>query len=104
MTQQHQDTGLSGKDGIPVASRNPKWNRFYDTARDVLFGCRIYLSDAEEKVASFIFQRTRMYGKDWETIPLRHFTDGVWSQKGGMSCSRLPMKAATVIQAIRHLK
>jgi hypothetical protein len=45
-----------------------------------------------------------MYGKEWEAIPLRHFTNGVWSRNAGDTCPRLVMKNNTVINALRHLK
>jgi len=100
-----EDTAQCAQVETTVASTSrAKWGQLYDIIRDVLFGCRIYLSDAEEKVALFVFQRTRMYGKEWEKIPLRHFTEGVWSQRGGAICSRLVLKTSTVMEAIRHLK
>lgn len=89
---------------VPAGPNRAKWDQLFDVIRDVLFGCRIYLSDAEEKIVLFVLQRTRMYGKEWEKIPLRHFTEGVWSQRGGAICSRLVLKTSTVMEAIRHLK
>ncbi len=45
-----------------------------------------------------------MYGKPWEDIPLRHFTEGIWSRENGNICSRLVMKINTVHSAIKHLR
>jgi len=99
----HTVENQQANDG-PAGPSRAKWGQLFDVIRDVLFGCRIYLSDAEEKVVLFVLQRTRMYGKEWEKIPLRHFTEGVWSQRGGAICSRLVLKTSTVMEAIRHLK
>jgi hypothetical protein len=81
-----------------------KWNTILDVLRDTIFANSLYLSDPERDVLLFIFRRTRMYGKEWEKIPLRHFTEGVWSRKNGDVCSRLVMKANTVIEARDHLR
>jgi len=41
-----------------------------------------YLSGNEFAVVRFIFDRTAGWGKEWEKIPLRHFTDGVIAKDG----------------------
>jgi len=80
------------------------WRSFFDVLRDVVFASSFYLSTAEQLVLMFIFRRTRMYGKEWEKIPLRHFTEGVWSRNAGDVCSRLILKTNTVIGALKHLR
>lgn len=81
-----------------------RWGTILDVLRDTIFSNGIYLSAHEEAVLLFIFKRTRMYGREWEAIPLRHFTEGVWSRDNGDVCSRLVMKANTVIEARDHLR
>ena len=81
----------------------PDWKALLPILRETILENRLFMTDDEQQVALFIFQRTRMYGKAWERIPLRHFTGGVWSQGGGNSCSRLRMKRNTVIAALKSL-
>lgn len=87
-----------------TSSKNGRWTHLIDILRDVIFANRPYLSDHEEQVLLFIFQRTRMFGKEWDKIPLRHFTGGVWSRENGAISSRLTLKANSVIQALKHLQ
>jgi hypothetical protein len=61
----------------------PDWGLFVPILREVIFANRIYMTEREQQVLLFIYQRTRMYGKEWESIPLRHFTKGVCSRTGG---------------------
>ncbi|MVT68370.1 hypothetical protein GPL21_25060 [Bradyrhizobium pachyrhizi] len=89
---------------LPLKTAKGKWVTAFDILRDVVFAHSIYLTSAEQQVLVFIFRRTRMYGKAWEQIPLRHFTDGVWSQANGNVCSRLVMKINTIHTALKHLR
>lgn len=82
----------------------PDWKALVPILRNVIFENRIFLTEHEQQVLEFIFQRTRMYLKAWEEIPLRHFTDGVWSQGSGRVCSRLRMKSNSVIAALKGLQ
>src|SRR4051794_8093547 len=82
----------------------PDWKALVPILRKVIFENRIFLTEHEQQVLEFIFQRTRMYLKSWEEIPLRHFTDGVWSQHSGRVCSRLRMKSNSVIAALKGLQ
>lgn len=84
-------------------ARSNRWGAAFDVLRYSIFSNSLYLSAHEQTLLLFIFSRTRMYGKEWETIPLRHFTEGVWSRNAGVVCSRLAMKVNTVIEARNHL-
>ncbi|KJC43320.1 hypothetical protein [Bradyrhizobium sp. LTSP857] len=82
----------------------PDWKPLVPILRQVIFANRIYLTEHEQQVLTFIFQRTRMFGKAWEAIPLRHFIGGIWSRDAGNTCSRLRMKANNVIAAYKGLQ
>lgn len=73
----------AGKENTEQKNSTPerKWRKTFDVLRDVVFGNSLYLTVHEQLVLTFIFRRTRMYGKEWEKIPLRHFTEGVCSSK-----------------------
>ena len=41
-----------------------------------------HLTPMEFCIVRFIFDRTAGWGKEWEAIPLRHFTEGVVTRNG----------------------
>jgi hypothetical protein len=81
-----------------------KWGTAFDILRDVLYGESGYLDLYEQATLSFIFQRTRMYAKQWEYIPLRHFRNGVWSLEYGRICSPIRISEKKLIESLKHLE
>lgn len=60
------------------------------------------LTPAEFKVLMFIFDRTVGYKKHAESIPYRHFLDGVWSQ-GSLHSVGCGLGESTLKRALRGL-
>jgi hypothetical protein len=81
-----------------------KWGTAFDILRDVLYGESAYLDLYERATLSFIFQRTRMYAKQWEYIPLRHFRNGVWSLEYGRIRSPIRISEKKLIESLKHLE
>lgn len=91
----------TNEDATSQSLRNPVHFR---EAWKLLFRVwRPCLTPTEFIVVQFIFDRTAAWGKEWEAIPMSHFTDGVRGKGGevyatGMGCSRL-----TVSRAVKEL-
>lgn len=68
-----------------------------------MFAYDMYTDLHERDVLWFIFARTCMYGKVWETIPLRHFTHGVFSEGVCHGCP-VRMGEAKLLESLKHLE
>lgn len=82
-----------------------KWGDYFDILRDVVWGKTQFLDLYEQTTLFFILRRTWYWGKEWEFIPLRHFTNGIWT-KDGDDCVTPPIRISEtkLIQAIKSLE
>lgn len=62
-----------------------------------------YLHPAEIVVVRFIFDRTIGWGKEWERIPMRHFTEGVFDKEGNFF-GRTSLSESTVRRTLVSLE
>jgi hypothetical protein len=81
-----------------------KFGTAFDILRDVVFGKAQYMDLYEQTTLIYIFRRTRIYGKDWESIPLRHFMSGVWSRKNGCIAPRIRISETKLLEALASLE
>lgn len=80
------------------------WADTFNILRDVVSGCRRYMSSDERDIAMFVFERTCMFGKERESIPLRHFTDGIMSSDGDPLSAPVAMSRTNLLMALNHLE
>lgn len=91
---------------LALAARTPQQQVHYTTASARERLARYWmgaLKGSEFKVLTFIVERTLPFGKRSEVIPLRHFTDGVWTRDGNVVTSGTGLGRRTVILAISTL-
>jgi hypothetical protein len=64
------------------------------------------MTDLEFQVVTFINDRTLEYKKEWEEIPMRHFTKGVFSREehGVMWHCPIPKSSRRIWAAIQGLR
>jgi len=60
------------------------------------------LTPAEYSVAAMIFDRTLMWGKEWEKIPERHFLEGVQTKKGSVN-DGISLSRPTLLRTLKSL-
>ena len=61
------------------------------------------LKGSEFKVLNFVLDRTLPFGKSREIIPIRHFTDGVWTRAGDLVTVGTGLSRRSVITATHTL-
>lgn len=69
-----------------------------------MFEQRLYLDLYERETLAFIFGRTSLFFKEWETIPLRHFMEGVRSADGATVMSPIAMSETKLLESLKHLE
>lgn len=81
-----------------------KWGTAFDVLRDVVYGQSEYLDLYEQTTLHFIFRRTRMYQKEWEYIPMRHFLNGISGPQGLIVTPRIRISEKTLLQSLKRLE
>lgn len=81
-----------------------RWNELTTIYLDTIKKVRPYITPDEHLVLMFIFERTYGYKKDRETIPLRHFMQGVRTAGGEIVTTRVGLSKTNLLRAIRHLE
>jgi hypothetical protein len=81
-----------------------KWGTAFDILRDVMHPSIMYVNSHELAVLFFIYCRTRIYNKEWEAIPLRHFLHGIVGSDGQMVIGPLDISEPTLWQCLKHLE
>jgi hypothetical protein len=65
----------------------------------------MYMDLYERETVAFIFGRTHLYGKEWESISLRQFMHGVRRiDDGAYIASPVAMSRGKLLESLRHLK
>ena len=62
------------------------------------------VNSTQRLVAEFIFARTVVFRKQWEIIPCRHITGGVWSKDGELVTYGVDVATGTVRKAVDLLR
>jgi len=79
------------------ASNYRQWHQY-------ILRCWTPLLDLEQlAIVTFVFDRTVGWGKEWERIPLKHFTDGVYSEKGEMYSPGCGVPRSTLMRRLAIL-
>lgn len=61
------------------------------------------LSPTELRVLLIVNERTLRYNKEEEIIPIRHFTEGVYSRDGDLITNPIPANRSTIVRAYQAL-
>jgi hypothetical protein len=91
---------------IVMAARgsDPSWADTWAILRDVMTPYGLYLDTYERDVLNFIFLRTRLYRKEWESIPIKHFKNGVFSADGNLVAPPVDVSEPKIWECLKHLK
>lgn len=81
----------------------PDWSRVFDTVRDVMFEFYRFCDIYERDVLNFIYARTQLFAKHWESIPLRHFMEGIVSHEGVVVQPPVCMSETNLLRSIKYL-
>ncbi len=87
-----------------MAGGDQSWAGTWDILRDVVHPFSLYLDTYEQAVLQFIFYRTRLYRKEWETISLNHFKFGIATQDGRFVAAPLDMGEPRLLESLKHLE
>lgn len=64
----------------------------------------IFTNLHERDVLQFIYNRTCMWNKEWEIIPLRHFMEGVREKSGVIVAAPVAMGEPKLLESLRSLE
>jgi hypothetical protein len=69
-----------------------------------MFSMSYLMNHYERETLFFIYGRTRLYNKEWERIPHRHFLYGVRTADGRYVIAPVDISRHKVFESIKHLR